>query len=205
MIFKFILRVKRSVYIRCSRVFVRWLASLQGVGMGDSVAFIGRPVIQMANCSRIEVGARCLMISTPWASALGINHSIVLRTLQEGAGLIIGEGTGISGGTFCASRSVIIGNNCLFGANVTVVDTDFHHINPVLRRDPASCHLDALPILIGDNVFVGASAIILKGVTIGDNSVIGAGSVVTKSIPANVIAAGNPCTVIRSLGDEGRV
>ena len=96
----------------------------------------------------------------------------------------------------------IIGKDCLFGANVTVVDTDFHHINPALRHNSNACHRDAKPVAIGDNVFVGMGAMILKGVSIGDNSVIGAGSVVSKDIPANVIAAGNPCRVIRELGSE---
>lgn len=57
----------------------------------------------------------------------------------------------------------------------------------------------ALPITIGDNVWIGGGAIVLPGVTIGDNSVVGAGSVVTKSIPAYSVAAGNPCKVIRKL------
>ncbi len=60
---------------------------------------------------------------------------------------------------------------------------------------------DSKPVLIGDNVFIGYSVTILKGVQIGNNSIIGANSVVTKSIPANVMAAGNPCKVIKSLID----
>ena len=81
-----------------------------------------------------------------------------------------------------------------FGANVTIMDGDAH-------QDDSRAGKNA-PIVIEDNVWIGANATILKGVTIGRNSLIGAGSVVVKSIPENVIAAGNPCRVIKSLDNE---
>ena len=62
----------------------------------------------------------------------------------------------------------------------------------------------AYPITVGDNVWIGANVSVLPGVSIGDNSVIGAGSVVTRSIPANVLAAGNPCRVIREITEEDK-
>ena len=61
-----------------------------------------------------------------------------------------------------------------------------------------------IPVHIGENVWIGANAVVLPGVTIGDNSVIGAGSVVTKDIPANVIAVGNPCRVLREIGEHDK-
>jgi maltose O-acetyltransferase len=79
------------------------------------------------------------------------------------------------------------------------MDTDFHPLSPVNRISAKAEDASCAPVFIGRNVFVGANSLILKGVTIGDNSVIGAGSVVTSSIPENVIAAGNPCRVIRAL------
>jgi acetyltransferase-like isoleucine patch superfamily enzyme len=89
-----------------------------------------------------------------------------------------------------------MGNKVMVGANVLITDFDWHAIDPATRHtgEPKS-----KPIVIGNNVFLGYSAIVLKGVTIGDNSVIGANSVVTSNIPADVIAAGNPCKVISSL------
>lgn len=80
------------------------------------------------------------------------------------------------------------------GANVTIMDGDAHQDDPRAGKN--------VPIVIEDNVWIGANATILKGVTIGRNSLIGAGSVVVKSIPENVIAAGNPCRVIKSLDNE---
>ena len=79
----------------------------------------------------------------------------------------------------------------MVGANSTITDGDWHPDDP---RSQA-----AKPIIIGDNVWLGINVTVLKGVTIGNGSLIGAGSVVTRSIPPNVMAAGNPCKVLRNL------
>jgi maltose O-acetyltransferase len=93
---------------------------------------------------------------------------------------------------------VTIGSRTMFGPNVQIY-TATHPMNHNVR---ASGLENAKPIVIGDDVWIGGSAVICPGVTIGDRSVIGAGSVVTKNIPADVFAAGNPCRVIRSLKEE---
>ncbi|HSC55287.1 MAG TPA: sugar O-acetyltransferase [Phnomibacter sp.] len=90
---------------------------------------------------------------------------------------------------------VTIGSRTMFGPNVQVY-TATHPLNHIER---SSGREYAKAIVIGEDVWVGGSAVICPGVTIGDRTVIGAGSVVTKDIPADVIAAGNPCRVIRSL------
>ena len=88
----------------------------------------------------------------------------------------------------------------MFGPNVTLA-TPGHPILPELREKAYQFNM---PIHIGRNCWLGAGVIVLPGVTIGDNSVIGAGSVVTKDIPANVVAVGNPCRVIREIGEHDR-
>lgn len=90
--------------------------------------------------------------------------------------------------------------NCLFGTNVTLCATG-HPIHPMLR---AQSGMYSFPITIGDNVWIGAGVIVLPGVTIGENAVIGAGSIVTKDIPANVVAVGNPCRVLREITDRDK-
>ena len=88
----------------------------------------------------------------------------------------------------------------MFGPNV-VVATAGHPIDPELRRKVAQFNV---PVRIGSNVWIGAGAILLPGVTVGENSVIGAGSVVTHDIPPNVVAVGNPCRVLREISDRDR-
>ena len=95
---------------------------------------------------------------------------------------------------------VKIGDNVQVAPNVSIY-TAGHPVHPETRNTGYEYGID---ITIGDNVWIGGSVSILPGVTIGDNAVIGAGSVVTKDIPANVIAAGNPCRVIREITEEDR-
>lgn len=96
---------------------------------------------------------------------------------------------------------VTIGDNVLFGPNIQLYAAG--HPLDVQGRVEQGIEF-GLPITIGDNVWLGGSVVVCPGITIGDNSVIGAGSVVTKDIPANVVAAGNPCRVIRPLQETDR-
>jgi acetyltransferase-like isoleucine patch superfamily enzyme len=98
-------------------------------------------------------------------------------------------------------EKIVIGNNVKLGGGVCIYDTDFHSLIPSLRLDPKLDiqHKSKSPVRIGNNVFIGAFSLILKGVSIGDNSVIGAGSVVTKIVPENEIWAGNPAKFIRKV------
>lgn len=98
------------------------------------------------------------------------------------------------------SASVTIGDNVLFGPRVSLYCTN--HVADPSERANGACY--AKPITIGNNVWIGGGVNILQGVTIGDNSIIGAGSVVNKDIPANVIAAGVPCKVIREITKEDK-
>lgn len=91
--------------------------------------------------------------------------------------------------------AITIGDDCQIGPNVQLL-TPTHPLEPQPRRDKLEA---ALPITIGDNVWLGGGVIVCPGVTIGDNSVIGAGAVVTKDIPANVVAVGNPSRPVRTL------
>ncbi|MFE7980545.1 sugar O-acetyltransferase [Streptomyces shenzhenensis] len=91
--------------------------------------------------------------------------------------------------------AITIGEDCQIGPNVQLL-TPTHPLEPQPRRDKLEA---ALPITIGDNVWLGGGVIVCPGVTIGDHSVIGAGSVVTKDISANVLAVGNPARPIRNL------
>ena len=102
--------------------------------------------------------------------------------------------------TLVDDTHIFVGDYTMFGPNVTVA-TAGHPILPELREKVYQYNF---PVTIGRNCWIGAGAIILPGVTIGDNTVIGAGSVVTKDIPANVVAVGNPCRVLREISDRDK-
>jgi acetyltransferase-like isoleucine patch superfamily enzyme len=119
--------------------------------------------------------------------------------VDKGATLIIGKNVGISSTAIVALESITIGDNVKIGGGVCIYDTDFHSIDPVVRRNVV-LDLQAKankPVIIKDNVFIGAHSTILKGVIIGANAVIGACSVVTHSVPDNEIWAGNPAKFIK--------
>ena len=102
--------------------------------------------------------------------------------------------------TIVDDGEVFIGDHVMIGPNVTIA-TAAHPVEPSLRKKALQFNC---PVHIGNNVWIGANVVILPGVTIGDNTVIGAGSVVTTDIPANVVAVGNPCRVLREIGDKDR-
>ncbi|MDO5571046.1 MAG: sugar O-acetyltransferase [Bacteroidales bacterium] len=97
--------------------------------------------------------------------------------------------------TILDEAEVIFGDNAFIGPNVSIY-TIIHHYDPILRNKGI---MKALPVIIGNNVWIGGNVIIMPGVTIGDNCVIGAGSIVTKDIPSNTMAFGNPCKVVKEI------
>lgn len=116
-----------------------------------------------------------------------------------GTHIEIGDGSYINFNcNFVDDTSIVIGKKVLFGPGVTIATTS-HPIHPDYRD-----YMYAKPVYIEDNCWIGAGAIIGPGVTIGKNSVIGAGSVVTKDIPADSVAVGNPCRVIREITEQDR-
>ncbi len=103
--------------------------------------------------------------------------------------------------TLVDDAHIYVGDYCMFAPNV-VISTAGHPIDPELREKAYQYNLD---VHIGKNVWIGAGAIVMPGITIGDNSVIGAGSVVTRDIPPNVVAFGNPCRVMREIGEHDKI
>ena len=114
----------------------------------------------------------------------------------------LGDGVQLNNSAFLKSEGegIRIGARGLLGSDVKIFDSDFHELDPRRRRGgtPKTGRVE-----LDENVFVGEGSIILKGVSIGRDSVIGAGSVVTGSIPAGVVAAGNPARVVRELEPSG--
>ncbi len=153
--------------------------------VGTRVRLRGRPSIR--NDGRMIIGSRVQLVS---------NTATLELVSFAGGTLEIGERTLVNyGGSIAAADLVRIGARCLIGTHAIIMDNDFHHIEPERRLEfPKS-----RPVVIGDNVWIGARVIVLGGVTIGDDSCIGAGSLVTEDIPPRTLAAGVPARVIRSI------
>ena len=160
----------------------------------------GKPFLRAYPGSRIEIGHRLVLTSNLVANPIGVIQPVFLR-VEANAYLKMGDDVGISGSSISVAQEIIIGSEVLIGSGALIMDNDMHQLNPVNRRYSTE-NIAAAPVRIGDNVFIGARAIILKGVTIGDGSVIGAGSVVASDIPSMCIAVGNPAKVIRRLPDS---
>ncbi|WP_162030190.1 MULTISPECIES: acyltransferase [unclassified Lentimonas] len=146
----------------------------------------------------LKIGSNFLCNSGPSYNPIGRGDRTRL-SVDKGATLTIGKDVGISNSTIICATSVSIGNKVLIGGGCCLWDTDFHSIDPAIREEDFSAGSRMAPIIVEDNVFIGAGTIVLKGVSIGRNSVVGAGSVVAKSIPSNEVWAGAPARFIRAL------
>lgn len=167
-----------------------------------SVMFNGHCWLNISPKSRVNIGKNVTISSGPRYCITTASSSKI--EVQDGATLKIGGGTGMSNVSLICTNSITIGNNAGFGAGCLIIDSNFHSLDYRARRDFTQNNNDTAssPIVIEDDVFVGAQCVILKGVTIGARSVIAAGSVVVKSIPPDCIAGGNPCVVIKPLTIE---
>jgi galactoside O-acetyltransferase len=135
-----------------------------------------------------EIGENCY-IEPPLHSNWGGHHTHFGRNVYANFNLTLVDDT-----------HIYVGDYTMIGPNV-VLATAGHPILPELREKAYQFNM---PVRIGRNCWLGAGVIVLPGVTIGDNTVIGAGSVVTKDIPANVVAVGNPCRVLREISEHDR-
>jgi acetyltransferase-like isoleucine patch superfamily enzyme len=171
-----------------------------GVTTGEELQAYGWPIVSLAQTSQVRLGSRVVLCSLPKFTALGVCNPVILRTLRPGATITIGDDCGLSGTVICAAQSVFVGQQCLLGANVTIVDTDFHPISAAGRRFSNDwAQIGVAPVRIEDNVFIGTGAFIGKGVHIGEGAVVGAGAVVVADVPAGHVVAGNPARVIRRV------
>ena len=123
--------------------------------------------------------------------------AVLLQPRTPESRITIGDNTSISNNVSILSvKSVALGERCLIGEMVSIMDSDFHHLDPEAQR-AASVGGDSF--VVGDNVWIGSSSKILKGSIIGNYSVIGAGSIVCGEIPSGVVAAGVPARVIKEI------
>lgn len=173
---------------------------LNGAQIDQGLHVNGLIKVLITRRGRMKVGRNLRLNSGDNSNIIGRQQKCIFWV--EGK-LSIGNNAGMSSTAIICKHEITIGNHVMIGGNTVIYDTDFHSLNPLLRNSPA----DAInakhgPVIIKDNVFIGAHTTIIKNITIGENAVIGACSVVCSNIPDNEIWAGNPARFIRSLDNE---
>jgi acetyltransferase-like isoleucine patch superfamily enzyme len=167
----------------------------QGVKLRSGWHLSGRPLFRIqGRGARIIIGSRFTALSRSKYNAIGVFQPVIITAWGRNARVEIGDQVGISGCSIVACERITIGNRVLIGAGALIIDTDAHPLSPQDRANglPPS----TAPIIIEDDVFIGARAIILKGVHIGRGAVVGAGSVVVKDVAEMTIIGGNPAKLI---------
>lgn len=192
-----------SLKMKYYKWFNKWYFKFKGIQYGNNLQIYNK-VYVTGQRGKIVIGDDFHFTSGDGINPICRNLRGCIHTETTSSTIIIGDHVGMSSPCLWISKQLTIGNHVNIGGNCMIYDTDAHQLDYLARRGqkPAdtndmTTNVQSASVTIEDDVWIGANCLILKGVTIGARSVIGAGSVVTKSIPADCIAAGNPCRVIR--------
>ena len=214
----FILITIKMMYVKalrfcskiCSSLYIGWnkiYFFLNNIKYGKNFRVFNHLYLKIHVGALVQIGNNCTIMSGAGLNPLSRNIKTCIYVGKK-ATLKLGNDVGISSSTLWVKESVSIGNSVAIGADCIIMDTDAHNLDWKIRcfeetneygESVDMVTAASAPIVIEDNVLVGARCIILKGVTIGARSIIGSGSIVTKDIPSDCIAAGNPCKVIKSI------
>lgn len=214
----FILITIKMMYVKalrfcskiCSSLYIGWnkiYFFLNNIKYGKNFRVFNHLYLKIHVGALVQIGNNCTIMSGAGLNPLSRNIKTCIYVGKK-ATLKLGNDVGISSSTLFVKESVSIGNSVAIGADCIIMDTDAHNLDWKIRCSEETNEYGesvdmvtaaSAPIVIEDNVLVGARCIILKGVTIGARSIIGSGSIVTKDIPSDCIAAGNPCKVIKSI------
>lgn len=183
------------IYIKVIQLFWSWTnyisARLWGVTLSSNCVFRGKTIFRTLPYGKIKIGEKCTFNSSHRSNLIGVYSPCMISTIERYAQIEIGKNCGFSGTVIASALSIKLGNNVRCGANTLITDSDWHTDDNRTGINKA--------VHIEDNVWLGYGVKVLKGVHIGENTIIGAGSIVTKDIPANVVAAGNPCKIIKEI------
>lgn len=160
----------------------------------------GRLKLDLDPFAHFHLGDGVRINSGALVNAIG-GHRKTIIALHRGARLAIGRGTGLSSCTIVCKCMIRIGEQVLVGGGTVIVDSDLHALAWKDREQPRDNRARSAPISIGDRVFIGGGAMILKGVSVGADAVIGAGAIITRDVPSAEIWAGNPARCIGRVTD----
>ncbi|NWJ51491.1 MAG: acyltransferase [Bacteroidetes bacterium] len=178
------------------RIALFFILKFKGVCYNNLSTFRGIPFI--LNNGKIIIEDNVIINSKYRNNPIGGNSNSSFWT-KKGGKIIISKGVRISNSAFVSEKGIFIGKNTFIGGDCKIYDTDFHSLLFEERIQRPDINVKSAKVHIGEEVFIGTGAIIMKGVNIGEKSIIGAGSVVTKNIPAGEIWGGNPARFIRKL------
>lgn len=196
-------RLRKYFYI----CWNRFVFCLNDVHFGKNMRVYNKFYLNKEKGSKLTIGDNFVFSSGEAFNPLCRNiRGCICLQFPESV-IEIGNDTGISSACLRAKQRIVIGSRVNIGGDSILMDTDAHNLDFRVRCSKEmlgeyskdSLTASSAPIVIEDDVLIGTRCIILKGVTIGARSIIAAGSVVTKSIPADCIAGGNPCKVIRNF------
>ena len=195
----------RGIRVRLCRIArTALLRRMSGLELGERVVFDGKPLIHISSGAAIRIENDCVINSVNYGYHVSMFAPVKLFADRPGAVISIGAQTRIHGSCLHAYSSISVGRRCLIAANCQIFDGSGHDIGFDNVSDRINTKGNSKPIVIEDDVWIGANTIILPGARVGRGSVIGAGSVVTTNIPSMVLAAGNPARVIRAASEGPR-
>ena len=199
-LFKVCKRINNILFRIFEQTISYTLLKLNDVSIGNGLKSRGIPIVDVYLNGSFTIGRNFVMNNGKRYNRIGRQQQCIF-IVGNNAKLEIANNVGMSATAIVCGKYIRIGNDVKIGGNVVIYDTDFHPLDPTLRKVKAFERYNTVTkdVIIGDSVFIGAHSTILKGVHIGENSIIGAGSVVTKSVPANEIWAGNPAKFIKKL------
>lgn len=155
-------------------------------------------LITVKNKGVLRMGNNIRINSSKYANVIG-GDTRTSFVIKKGAVMHLGSNISISNAAFYCNSKIVIEDNVMIGGSCKIWDSDFHPLDPELRKTNPRDKFTTRPIHIYESAFIGGCSIILKGVTIGRNAIIGAGSVVSRDVPDNEIWAGNPAIFIKKL------
>ena len=196
MIIRGFIYVTRRVRWRAGGVWARLVLRSYGVEYGPGLKLGSAPVIRIHKTGSIRLGRNVRIANELAENPAGIAHATVLGACMPNSELVIGNDVGISGAVLYAWRRIEIGDRVLIGAGALIYDSDFHPLEVEARNRSEDSKVGVAPVKIEADAWIGARAMVLKGVTVGRGAVVAAGAVVTANVPAGSIVGGVPAKVI---------
>jgi|ERR1043166_5435124 acetyltransferase-like isoleucine patch superfamily enzyme len=184
-------------YVLTDRLLWPLCLRLRGVTCETKLTLEGLPIIRMAEEGEIRLSKNVRLFSRKHSNPIQLQTRCALILRRPKAKIKIGEDSALSGTVIVADSAVEIGERVLVGPNTLIIDTDGHSLSPELRRLDRGTF--TRPIVIGNDVFIGTRATILKGTTLGDGCVVNAGSVVSGVFPPRSVVGGNPAKVVGQI------